>query len=468
MKIRGIIKIVALTAASLVFVIPNLVYMFPFLVGADSSYTVMSGSMRPELLPGDLIIVSDMEPSAINVDDMITIRNEDFIFTHRVIEKLEDGLFRLKGDANEEPDMNLVDASQIIGVVTIVFPFGHLYTSYGFALALLAPAGLLIGGQMHKIYQFTKRRNKKETMRWRRNNRSKSMIGTSTLLLTLILAVSTTRIVAPHLISGSGSYFSDVEWATGLFRAETWITARWYKQEALVELESIDGEFGKCKGIKSLTLEYSGGAGADVTVDKGTITDNGDGAYTISPENGKEKLDANTKIYVDGELNTEIHTSCSQPLNVGDIYGDFTVTDIDKISKNEVIEHIQKSLEVGLWIDENHLGSQHGHKVFDEEKKAVKKLMDIIDDPDTSQSVKNVCQSVINKLIEADKMLANTAYEEIKDYSGTVPKVHEEIGKCEEELNKAKNELDQKKYDKAIDHYKKAWKHAQEALKHAS
>lgn len=231
MKLRSIITYAALTAICLVLFIPNLVYTFPYLMGADSSYTVMSGSMRPALIPGDLVIVEERESSAISVGDMITIRNEDFIFTHRVIEKLEDGLFRLKGDANEEPDMNLVDASQIIGVVTLVFPFGHLYTSYGFALALIAPAGLLIGGQMHRIYQFTKRRNKKETMKWRRNNRGKPMIGTSTLLLALILAVSTTRIVAPHLISGSGSYFSDTEWTSNSFNIGTWDI------DAIIEIE---------------------------------------------------------------------------------------------------------------------------------------------------------------------------------------------------------------------------------------
>ena len=58
-----------------------------------------------------------------------------------------------------------------------------------------------------------------------------------------------------------------------------------------------------------MTLAYSGGAGADITVHKGVVEDNGDGTYTIEPENGKEKLSANTKIYVDGVPHTEIHTS---------------------------------------------------------------------------------------------------------------------------------------------------------------
>lgn len=60
-----------------------------------------------------------------------------------------------------------------------------------------------------------------------------------------------------------------------------------------------------------MTLEYTGGAGANITVDKGTVDDNGDGIYTIIPEAGKDKLSANTKIYVDSEEVANIHTSCS-------------------------------------------------------------------------------------------------------------------------------------------------------------
>jgi signal peptidase I len=208
MKINGLVKKIGLALVCLLLIIPVLIYGFPFLVGADGSYMVMSGSMRPSLCPGDLIIINEME--AIEVGDMVTVRNE----------KLEENLFRLMGDANEDPDLGLVEASQIIGKVIIVFPFSHLYKPYGFGLMLLAPASLIIGLQIHRIYQFTKRRNKKETMRWRKNK--PSMLGTSTLLLAIILTVSTTRIIAPHFAGGSISYFSDTEWATGFFSAGTW------------------------------------------------------------------------------------------------------------------------------------------------------------------------------------------------------------------------------------------------------
>jgi len=211
---------VALTAICLVLVISIVVYSFPFIVGADSSYTVMSGSMSPALIPGDLIIVKGEDP--ISIGDIVTYNAGEFTVTHRVFEKLEGERFVLKGDANEDPDQGIVEASQIVGKVVMVFPFSHLYTPVGFVLALLVPAGLIIGNQMITVYQQMKSRNKKETMFWRRKQNRNISISTSTLLLALILTVSTSRLIAPSFTTGSSSYFSDVERFTGFFRTGIW------------------------------------------------------------------------------------------------------------------------------------------------------------------------------------------------------------------------------------------------------
>jgi len=223
MKIQSLIKNTALVVICLLLVIPTLIYGFPFLMGAGSSYTVMSGSMSPALYPGDLVIVKETESTDINIGDILTVRSGELAFTHRVVEKREGTLFRLKGDANEDPDPTLVEASQIIGKVIITFPFSHLYTPYGFASVVLAPAALIIGKQMYTIHQFTKRRNKRDTLRFRRKNRRFTMLGTSTLLLALIFMVGTTRIMAPHLFSGSSSYFSDTETGRSFFSTGYWI-----------------------------------------------------------------------------------------------------------------------------------------------------------------------------------------------------------------------------------------------------
>jgi signal peptidase len=222
MRLKSLIQNTALAVICLLLVIPILIYTFPFLAGADGSYTVMSGSMSPAIRPGDLIIVRATEPADIQIGDILTIRSQELIFTHRVVERLEGDRFRLKGDANEEPDPGLIEESQIIGKVVLVFPFGHLYTPYGFASSLLVPAALIIGKQMHTIHQHTKRRSRRETMRWRRESRRSPMVDTSTVLLGLILVASTSRIIAPHFVGGASSYFSDTERGWGFFSAGIW------------------------------------------------------------------------------------------------------------------------------------------------------------------------------------------------------------------------------------------------------
>jgi hypothetical protein len=183
------------------------------------------------------------------------------------------------------------------------------------------------------------------------------------------------------------------------------------------------------------------------------------------------------------------------PLNV--TFGDFTaikkpgpkglktdaISDLEaaktgdkKIDKkiDKAIKHIEKSLEDKRWVDESHLDSKHGKKVFDEEKKAVNHLKKLIKDKKVPDSVKDVCRKVIDKLIEADDLLAHTAYDEAQAYVGD-KKVDKELEKCDKEFEKAQKDLDRTKkdgtpdpkYNKAINHYKKVWEYAQKAIKHA-
>ena len=234
MRTYSLVKNVTLTVICLVLIIPLLIYLYPPLVGSDGSYMVMSGSMRPALHPGDLLIVKKAGPSLIEVDDIITVKSDRVAFTHRVVEKrLEDGAykFKTKGDANEEPDPNLVQASQIIGRVVLVFPFRHLYTPYGFVSLVIAPTLLIIGKQMYRVHDFTKWRNRKQLLMWRRRSRKSSALDASTLLLALILVASTTRIMTPFIWVGSRSYFSDTETAWGIFSAGRWVIT------AMVDIE---------------------------------------------------------------------------------------------------------------------------------------------------------------------------------------------------------------------------------------
>jgi hypothetical protein len=133
---------------------------------------------------------------------------------------------------------------------------------------------------------------------------------------------------------------------------------------------------------------------------------------------------------------------------------------------DKAIKHIEKSLEAELWVDDTHLDPKHGHKVFDEEKKAVKDLMKLC-----KKETSCPYDDVISNIVLADKLLAATAIYDAENAPVVNPanqdKVDKEIAKAEEEFAKAE-ELSDEQPDKAIDYYKKAWKHAQQALKHAA
>ncbi|MBC8448102.1 MAG: S8 family serine peptidase, partial [Chloroflexi bacterium] len=144
---------------------------------------------------------------------------------------------------------------------------------------------------------------------------------------------------------------------------------------------------------------------------------------------------------------------------------------VDRVAK--AIEHINKSLQPDLWYTDSSL-TKKGKKVFDEEKKAVKELMKVLEKADIDQGVTDAASLAIDGLITADQVLASTAitqtienateagcYDNRND-DAECQKVLREIARAEEEMDKAKEEIVKDKYDKAIDHYKKAWEHAQD------
>jgi len=122
------------------------------------------------------------------------------------------------------------------------------------------------------------------------------------------------------------------------------------------------------------------------------------------------------------------------------------------------IEHLIKSVEPDLWEDDSHL-TDKGKKVFSEEKKAVKHLMDeqkhkksVFADPEL--------QAVIDTLVEADRQLAMTAVDEAMDAEGDCKKILD----ANKEFIKALHELAKGKFDKAIKHYGHAWEKAEKSL----
>ena len=114
-------------------------------------YSVVSGSMEPEYPVGSLIYVKDINPSEIEVNDVITyVLPSETPSTHRVVRIDEENqLFYTKGDANETEDGAPVHFKNLIG--TPVFKIPYLgYVAYyiqhppGMYIAIAAGAVLLI------------------------------------------------------------------------------------------------------------------------------------------------------------------------------------------------------------------------------------------------------------------------------------------------------------------------------------
>jgi signal peptidase len=78
--------------------------------GAYQVRTVLTGSMRPTMPEGSVVVITPVHPSRLRVEDVITYRipvEDRRIVTHRIAEIVEPGpepVVRTKGDANETLD----------------------------------------------------------------------------------------------------------------------------------------------------------------------------------------------------------------------------------------------------------------------------------------------------------------------------------------------------------------------------
>lgn len=97
------------------------------MMGLSKPMIVLSGSMQPVMMTGDVILISPVEPENIKVSDIIAFKNANSVVTHRVISITDTNEFQTKGDANEDEDGSVVEGSNVIGKVVFVIPYiGYL------------------------------------------------------------------------------------------------------------------------------------------------------------------------------------------------------------------------------------------------------------------------------------------------------------------------------------------------------
>lgn len=148
----------ALVGIILFFVVPRVLHW--------DVQVVMSGSMEPAMPVGSVVLVRPVDAEAVAVGDIITFRRQGSpdLVTHRVVEVVHgDSLsFRTRGDANEEPDTSLVPADALRGRVWVTIPYlgyvaQHARQPWGFLLLVGLPGGLIIAGELFRIFTTLRR-----------------------------------------------------------------------------------------------------------------------------------------------------------------------------------------------------------------------------------------------------------------------------------------------------------------------
>ena len=131
-------------------------------------YSVISGSMEPEYPVGSLIYVKKIDPTEIEVNDVITyVLPNDTPSTHRVIRIDEENqLFYTKGDANKTEDGAPGHFKTLIGTPVFKIPLLGYIAYYiqhppGMYIAIAAGAILLILVFLPDLFQKDEKKDKK-------------------------------------------------------------------------------------------------------------------------------------------------------------------------------------------------------------------------------------------------------------------------------------------------------------------
>ncbi len=107
-------------------------------------YTVLSPSMEPKYKTGAIIYVKSVEPSDLEVGDVITfLVSSETTVTHRIVDiENEDGIlyFSTKGDANKSADNGRVHMDNVLGKP--IFKISYLGYVANF---VTTPPGMYLG-----------------------------------------------------------------------------------------------------------------------------------------------------------------------------------------------------------------------------------------------------------------------------------------------------------------------------------
>ena len=168
----NVILMVVVIAAILLVLLPA--------IYSSSIAAVLSGSMLPEMQIGSLAVMRPVNAADITVGDIIAFNppwdESHVMVSHRVIEVVEGETrsFRTKGDANEDPDLDLVPETHVLGRIEYCIPNLGYFLSYvskhsrselGFVFLVGLPTVLLIGSAAKDLSLMTRSGKRRITKR---------------------------------------------------------------------------------------------------------------------------------------------------------------------------------------------------------------------------------------------------------------------------------------------------------------
>lgn len=115
-------------------------------------FIVLSGSMEPEIMTGDMVLVKNTDAENFQEGDVIAFKSGEAVVTHRIIEvKTENGevSYVTQGDANDSPDQTSVKPADVEGIYKNRIPGAgnvamFMQTTTGMILFVVCPLLLFI------------------------------------------------------------------------------------------------------------------------------------------------------------------------------------------------------------------------------------------------------------------------------------------------------------------------------------
>lgn len=139
-----------------------------------SPMMVLTDSMSPKIKSGDLIVIKEIDPTTLKVDDIITFfdpaGNGQTTVTHRILKIENIGgklMFETQGDNNNTPDRLLVEAEAVIGIYLFRIPIVaniimFMQTVPGLILCIFVPLIALAAYDLFRRKKYDKKQEEEK------------------------------------------------------------------------------------------------------------------------------------------------------------------------------------------------------------------------------------------------------------------------------------------------------------------